>query len=41
MRNALRIPDLSTPEPPPRTKGQGCLDEPPSYVLPKPKEPAT
>jgi uncharacterized lipoprotein len=40
-RNALRIPDLSTPEPPPRTKGQGCLDEPPSYVLPKPKEPAT
>ena len=39
-RNALRIPDLSTPEPPGRKKGQGCLDEPPSYTLPpKPKEP--
>lgn len=38
-RNALRIPDLSTPEPPPRTKGDGCLDEPPNYVLPKPKQP--
>ena len=39
-RNALRIPDLSTPEPPARKRGQGCLDEPPSYTLPpKPKEP--
>jgi uncharacterized lipoprotein len=39
-RNALRIPDLSTPEPPGRKKGEGCLDEPPSYTLPaKPKEP--
>lgn len=38
-RNALRIPDLSTPEPPPRTKDQGCLDEPPSYQLPKPQTP--
>ena len=41
-RNALRIPDLSTPEPPGRKKGQGCLDEPPNYTLPpKPKEPAS
>ena len=39
-RNALRIPDLSTAEPPPRKKGTGCLDEPPNYALPpKPKEP--
>ena len=38
-RNALRVPDLSTPETPPRTHGQGCLDEPPAYTLPaKPKE---
>jgi hypothetical protein len=38
-RNALRIPDLSTPEPPPRTRETGCLDEPPNYVIPKPKQP--
>jgi uncharacterized lipoprotein len=38
-RNALRIPDLTTPPPPPRTKGQGCLDEPPSYTVAKPKPP--
>ena len=38
-RNALRIPDLNTPEPPPRTQAQGCLDEPPPYVIAKPKEP--
>jgi uncharacterized lipoprotein len=38
-RNALRIPELNTPEPPPRTRGQGCLDEPPPYVIAKPKEP--
>jgi uncharacterized lipoprotein len=38
-RAALRVPDLSTPEPPPRTKAQGCLDEPPPYVVAKPKEP--
>jgi uncharacterized lipoprotein len=39
-RSALRIPDLATPEPPARKKGQGCLDEPPNYTLPpKPKEP--
>jgi uncharacterized lipoprotein len=38
-RNALRIPDLTTSEPPARKKGDGCLDEPPSYTLPKPKQP--
>jgi uncharacterized lipoprotein len=38
-RSALRIPDLSTPEPPPRKQSQGCLDEPPPYVVAKPKEP--
>jgi uncharacterized lipoprotein len=38
-RNALRIPDLSTPEPPPRKRSQGCLDEPPPYIIAKPKEP--
>ena len=38
-RQALRIPDLGTPEPPPRKQSQGCLDEPPPYVIAKPKEP--
>jgi uncharacterized lipoprotein len=38
-RGALRIPDLNTPEPPRRTQSQGCLDEPPPYVIAKPKEP--
>jgi uncharacterized lipoprotein len=38
-RNALRVPDLSTAEPPARKKGEGCLDEPPSYTIPKPKQP--
>ena len=38
-RSALRIPDLNTPEPPARTKDQGCLDQPPPYVVAKPKEP--
>ncbi len=38
-RSALRIPDLSTPPPPPRTKDQGCLDQPPPYTVVKPKEP--
>ena len=38
-RNALRIPDLNTPTPPPRTKEQGCLDQPPPYTVTKPKEP--
>ena len=38
-RNALRIPDLSTPTPPARTKEQGCLDQPPPYTVAKPAEP--
>ena len=38
-RQALRIPDLNTPEPPRRKQSQGCLDEPPPYVIVKPKEP--
>jgi uncharacterized lipoprotein len=38
-RNALRIPDLPTPEPPARKQSEGCLDEPPPYVIAKPKEP--
>jgi uncharacterized lipoprotein len=38
-RNALRIPDLSVPPSPPRTKEQGCLDQPPTYTIAKPKEP--
>ena len=38
-RNALRIPDLNTPEPPPRTKDEGCLDQPPQYTVATPKEP--
>jgi uncharacterized lipoprotein len=29
-RNALKIPELSEPERP-RTKADGCLEEPPSY----------
>ena len=33
---ALRIPDLNTPEPPPRKKGEPCLDAPPPYAVPKP-----
>jgi hypothetical protein len=38
-RSALRIPNLNTPEPPPRLESQGCLDTPPKYVIAKPKEP--
>jgi uncharacterized lipoprotein len=38
-RGALRVPDLNTPEPPPRKRSQGCLDEPPPYAIVKPKEP--
>src|SRR5262245_42133341 len=38
-RNALKVPDLNTPEPPPRRKSEGCLDEPPPFVIAKPKEP--
>lgn len=38
-RGALQVPDLKTPEPPPRKRSEGCLDEPPPYVIAKPKEP--
>ena len=38
-RNALKVPDLKTPEPPVRKQSEGCLDEPPPYVIAKPKEP--
>jgi uncharacterized lipoprotein len=38
-RGALKIPDLNTPAPPPRTKEQGCLDQPPPYTVAKPKAP--
>jgi len=37
--NALRIPELNTPEPPPRTVAQGCLDEPPPFQINKPSPP--
>jgi len=33
--NALRVPALNTPAPPPRTKTQPCLDEPPPFNVPK------
>jgi uncharacterized lipoprotein len=39
-RNALRIPDLNSPEPPPRRVGEGCLDEPPKYTTPTAPKPA-
>jgi len=38
--NALHIPPLSEPAPPPRRGKEPCLDEPPSYKLPpKPTPP--
>ena len=38
--NALRIPPLNEPAPPPRKGKQPCLDEPPSFKLPpKPTPP--
>src|SRR5437660_12856294 len=35
--NALLIPRLNEPAPPPRTGRDPCLDEPPSYDTPKPQ----
>ncbi|HYL03377.1 MAG TPA: hypothetical protein VEU54_08150 [Steroidobacteraceae bacterium] len=32
---ALKIPTLNEPAPPPRTGRQPCLDEPPSFKVPK------
>lgn len=37
--NALKVPDLNTPAPPTRKRSEGCLDEPPPFVIAKPKEP--
>lgn len=34
--NALRIPELNTPAPPPRSGKEPCLDEPPSFTVTKP-----
>jgi uncharacterized lipoprotein len=33
--NALRVPALNAPTPPPRKKTDPCLDEPPRYTVPK------
>ena len=33
--NALHIPALNTPAPPPRKKNDHCLDEPPPFNVPK------
>jgi uncharacterized lipoprotein len=38
-RNALVIPELKEPAPPPRKEGDECLDRPPSYRTAKPKPP--
>jgi uncharacterized lipoprotein len=34
--NALRIPRLDAPQPPPRKAKEPCLDEPPSFNVTKP-----
>ena len=34
--NALRLPQLHEPAPPPRTGSQPCLDEPPSFKVSHP-----
>lgn len=36
--NALRLPQLNEPAPPPRTGHQPCLDEPPPYKVAKPPQ---
>lgn len=38
-RNALVIPELEEPAPPPRKEGDECLDRPPSYRTVKPTLP--
>ena len=38
--NALHIPALNTPAPPPRGPKDPCLDEPPPFNVPKPAPPA-
>ncbi len=37
--NALRIPDLKEPAPPPRKGKDPCLDEPPAFKVAKPVTP--
>jgi hypothetical protein len=37
-RNALQIPELKEPAPPPRKPGQPCLDAPPQYEVVKQPE---
>jgi uncharacterized lipoprotein len=37
--NALRLPTLNEPAPPPRKGKEPCLDEPPPYKVPKPLPP--
>lgn len=39
LTNVLKIPELNTPAPPPRTGKQPCLDEPPSFKVTKPTPP--
>ena len=34
--NALHLPQLNEPEPPPRKGQEPCLDEPPPFKVPKP-----
>jgi uncharacterized lipoprotein len=34
-RNALKIPELGSPPPPPRKEGEPCLDAPPKYSVPR------
>ncbi len=36
--NALHLPALNEPAPPPRTGHQPCLDEPPSFKVVKPPQ---
>lgn len=36
--NALRLPPLNEPAPPPRKGHEPCLDEPPPYKVPKPPQ---
>jgi len=38
-RNALRIPELKDPSPPPRKEGDACLDAPPKYSVPRAPRP--
>ena len=37
--NALKMPDLKEPAPPPRKGKDPCLDEPPAYKVVKPTPP--